>query len=200
MRRAAAGPLQPGARAGVRSSGDSRSRNKVSVVAWRAAKRIRKFIAMAHWSSYSAHVTPQHQLIGGLARLEPEQNDARVTLVHGRGPLQQPGDVVGFGRRQSFQRRDVEDMAKQVGGGRFGEVGLAAGFQDAVEINPERLAGVLRGRRVARPVLAEGRRNEREQEQERSEKGHPCCYSAATVKPRKRAQSIDQFGIDAAFS
>ena len=91
-------------------------------------------------------------------------------------------------------------MTKQVGGRRFGEVGLATGFQDAIEINPERLPGVLRGRRIAWPVLAEGRENEREQQQERSEKGHACCYSAATVKPRKRAQSIDQFGIDAAFS
>ena len=41
-----------------------------------------------------------------------------------------------------------------------------AGFQGAIEINPERLRGVLCGGRIARAVLTEGWRCEREQEEQ----------------------------------
>jgi hypothetical protein len=95
-------------------------------------------------------------------------------------PIRQPHHVAGCCTRQRIERRDVEDMAQQVRGRRLGKVGLAAGFRHAVEIKPECPEGVLRGRRVTRADLTEGRRSEREQQQERSEKGHLCFYSAAT--------------------
>jgi hypothetical protein len=98
-----------------------------------------------------------------------EQLVDRVCGIH---PVEQPNNIVRLRGRQRVQGVKIEDAVEQRDDFRPGQVRPPARFRHPFDIDPEGLRGLFRGGRIARAVLRERRRREREKDYEDSDDRH----------------------------